>query len=108
MAEVRIGGYPKRDPSVPGGASGAWTLTDWRGNVIGRGSLVNCSRIQPGARGSWISNERCSYRFKVNGQWYACRGYGEGMAASCRVMKPASVRRARLAGTRHQPRSERG
>lgn len=87
MAALRIGGYPKRDPSAPGGVSGAWMLTDWQGRVLGRGNQINCTRIPPGAPGSWISSTRCSYRFKVNGDWYSCRGYGEGMSASCRLMK---------------------
>lgn len=75
---ARIGGYPKNNGTV---------LTDGSGAVIGHGHKVRCSKIRPGARGSWISNERCSYRFKVSGQWYACRGMGDEVAASCRAMK---------------------
>ena len=74
----RIGGYPK---------DGGRILADGHGNTIGRGFVVNRSRIRPNTPGSWISNERVSYNFKVDGAWYACRGYGDGMAASCREMK---------------------
>lgn len=67
-------------------------LTDWYGKTIGRGRKVNCTKIRPGQRGDWISNERCSYQFKIRGLWYACRGMGDGMSASCRVMKKAPPR----------------
>jgi len=74
----KIGGYVK---------DGGRVLTDGAGNVIGHGHKVSCTRIRPGAPGSWISNERCSYRFKVDGQWYAGRGYGDHMSVSLRPMK---------------------
>lgn len=95
MAASRIYGYPKQT------AKGL-ALTGFKGDVIGYGHKVNCVRVRPGTRGAWISNERCSYRFKVGGQWYACRGTGEGMSASCRAMKPASVKRAHLLGARRR------
>lgn len=83
------GGYPKRTP----GAQYAWALTDGHGRVMGVGGVVNCTKIRPGARGHWISNERCSYRFRIHGQLYSCRGYGEGIAASCRIIKqPERIR----------------
>lgn len=77
----RIYGYPKRQPD------GRMALTDGAGNVIGYGHIVNCTRIEPGKRGDWISNQRCSYRFKVGDAWYAGRGYGEGMSLSAKRMK---------------------
>ncbi len=78
-------GYPAQNGTV---------LKDGHGNVIGKGRKVNCTKIRPGQRGDWISNERCSYQFKIRGLWYGCRGMGDGMAASCRVMKraPADAR----------------
>ena len=78
-------GYPKNNGTV---------LTDGQGKVIGKGRKVNCTRIRPGMPGSHISNERCSYQFKIRGLWYGCRGMGDGMSASCRVMKraPADAR----------------
>lgn len=92
----KLYGYPKDNGK---------TLADFNGSVIGHGHKVNCTKIRPGARGSWISDERCSYRFKVGGRWYACRGMGDGMSASCRAMKPTSVKKARLAGARRRRRS---
>jgi hypothetical protein len=92
---ARVYGYPKRLPQ-------GLALTDFNGKILGFGQRVNCAKVRPGARGSWISDERCSYRFKVGGQWYACRGTGEGMSASCRAMKPASVKRAHLSGGRRR------
>jgi hypothetical protein len=80
----RVGGYPKH---LPDGRFAK--LTDGQGNVIGHGQKVGCTKIRPGARGAWISNERCTYNFKISGRWYACRGLGENMAASCRLMKKA-------------------
>jgi len=76
----KIGGYPKKTPQ-------GLALLDFKGNVIGYGHAVKCTKVRPGAPGSWISNERCSYRFKVSGKWYSGRGYGEGMAFSGRAMK---------------------
>ena len=78
-------GYPKNNGTL---------LVDGHGTVIGKGRKVNCAKIRPGAPGSWISNERCSYQFKIRGLWYGCRGMGDGMATTCRVMKraPADAR----------------
>ena len=80
----KIGGYPKDNGRI---------LTDGSGKKIGEGHVVSCTRIRPGQPGSWISNERCSYRFKVNGKWYAGRGYGDGMAFTGREMKRPPGRR---------------
>jgi len=77
---LREVGYPKDNGT---------RLVDGHGKTIGRGRKVNCTRIRPGQRGDWISNERCSYQFKIRGLWYGCRGMGDGMAASCRAMKSA-------------------
>lgn len=74
----RIGGYPK---------DGGRLLTDAQGRVIGTGRRINCTKIRPGAPGSWIDSQRCSYQFKVDSKPYACRGYTDGMAVSCREMK---------------------
>ncbi len=83
MATLRLYGYP---------AANGTKLTDWPGKTIAKGRKVNCTKIRPGAPGHWMSNERCSYQFKHQGLWYACRGMGDGMAASCRVMKKAPPR----------------
>jgi hypothetical protein len=87
----RVGGYTeyKGGGSVPTWASGNWALTDGQGSVIATGRQNGCSRVKPGARGSWISSHRCTYNFKLarTGEVVACRSFGEGMAASCRVMK---------------------
>jgi hypothetical protein len=91
-AALKIGGYP---------ADGGRRLADGHGNTIGTGRKLGCTRIKPGAPGSWISNERCSYQFKVNGAAYSCRGYGDGMSASCRRMK--TIPRG-LAGARRRKR----
>lgn len=84
VRRLREGGYPKK-------TARGWALTDGRGNILGYGHQVGCTRIRPGAPGSWISSHRCSYHFKImdpaGGKWYSCRGYGEGIAASCRRMK---------------------
>lgn len=79
----RIGYVGKRGPN------GRVQLTDGQGKIIGRGHVVNCRRIRPGEPGSWISSEKCSYRFQINGNWYHGRGYGEGMSISLRRMKRA-------------------
>lgn len=78
MSVLRAYGYPAKNGRV---------LTSDGHTVIGKGRKINCTKIRPGERGSWISNERCSYQFKIRGLWYGCRGMGDGMAASCRVMK---------------------
>jgi hypothetical protein len=80
-AGIRTGGYPKRMPD------GRWALIDGRGKILGYGHVIGCKKIQPGAPGSWLSNERCSYRFVIGSATYSCRGYGEGMSAGCRRMK---------------------
>lgn len=76
-----IGGYPKLF------ANKGWALTGGAGNVLGWGHRIGCKKIAPGAPGHWIDSQRCSYRFRVAGKWYSCRGYGEGVAATCRQMK---------------------
>ena len=82
-------GYPKTMPD------GRLALIGYRNNkefVVGYGRKINCTRVRPGERGAWISNERCSYQFRIHGQLYACRGRGDGIAASCRIMKTAGRR----------------
>jgi hypothetical protein len=74
------------------GSSSA-TITDWHGKKIGEGRIVNCTRVKPNSRGHWISSEKCSYRFEVDGRWYSGRGYGDGMRVSLRPMKSAPRRR---------------
>lgn len=71
-------GYPKKTPQ-------GWVLQ--HGNRTYPGEQVNCTKIRPGQPGHWIDSERCSYRFKIDKNWYACRGYGEGIAVSCKRMK---------------------
>lgn len=89
MAEAKIGGYPKR-------SNGIWVLTDFKGRSLGQGFQRNCRRLKPGQPGAWIDSQKCSYNFKVDGRWYSCRGYGEGIAVNCRIMKnPPSDSRAR-------------
>jgi hypothetical protein len=90
VRRLRTGGYPKKTPA-------GWVLQDGHGNVIAFGHQINCTKIRPGSRGSWIDSQRCSYRFKFvdvgkKGAWYSCRGYGEGIAVSCRRMKSAPRR----------------
>lgn len=84
VRRLRVGGYPKL-------TSAGWVLQDGRGNVIARGRQIGCTKIRPGAPGHWIDSKRCTYNFKftdpAGGKWYSCRGYGEGVAASCRRMK---------------------
>lgn len=95
IRRLREGGYPKH---ITGGGSRAFDLTDGGGKVIARGFQVGCTKIRPGAPGHWVDSKRCTYNFKFpdagKGKWYACRGYGEGVAVSCRRMKgqPRSVR----------------
>lgn len=89
--ELRISGYPKKH-------LGSWALADWHGKVISTdGRQIGCTKIRPGAPGSWIDSQRCSYHFIVDGAAYSCRGYGEGIAVSCRRMKtkPRNLRGAR-------------
>lgn len=84
IRRLRQYGYPKLTPQ-------GWALTDGHGNIVARGSVIGCKKIRPGTPGAWLSSERCSYNFKFpdpsGGKWYSCRGYGEGIAASCRRMK---------------------
>ena len=80
---LRLYGYPKDNGT---------RLTDGHGKTIAKGRKVNCTKIRPGQRHDWFSNERCSYQFKHEGLWYGCRGWGDGLSASCRVMKHAPPR----------------
>jgi hypothetical protein len=82
-APTKIYGYPKDNGT---------RLTDGQGKTIAKGRKVGCTKVPGYAPGGWISNERCSYQFKYQGLWYACRGRGDGIAASCRVMKKAPPR----------------
>lgn len=75
---LKLYGYPKENGRV---------LADGHGRTLGTGRKIGCTRIRPGAPGSWISNERCSYQFVVGGTPYSCRGMGDGVSASCRKMK---------------------
>lgn len=77
---THTGGYPKKTPD-------GWALTAWDGRIVGYGTQTGCTKIRPPQRGAWISSTRCSYRFRVHGQLYSCRGYGEGVAANCRIIK---------------------
>ena len=83
LGSAKMGGYPKHVSSTRA------ILNDGRGKKIGEGEIVSCTRVRPGQRGSWISNERCSYRFQIDGRWYHGRGYGEGMSLSLTPMKRA-------------------
>ncbi len=86
--ETRAGvltyGYPKKL------RDGRWALMGskkgGKPKLLGLGWVIGCRKIRPGQPGGWISNERCSYHFKIRGKWFSCRGYGEGMSASCRRM----------------------
>ncbi len=85
-AALKIGGYPRTQ------SDGRIALIGYRDNkefVQGYGRKIGCTKIRPGMPGSWISSERCSYHFKVDGAAYSCRGYGDEVAASCRRMKTA-------------------
>lgn len=72
----RTGGYPKGSE-----------FQDWNGNKIGTIVDKRCTRVKPHERGSWISNERCSYVVKIGGSYYAGRGRGDGIAVNLRQMK---------------------
>ena len=77
----QMGGYPKRTPA-------GWVLQDGHGKTISSaGEQVSCRKLRPNEPGAWIDSQRCSYRFKVSGQWYTMRGYGEGIAAGGRAIK---------------------
>lgn len=82
-APLKLYGYPKDNGTK---------LTDWQGKTIAKGRKVNCTKVHAWQRGGMMSNERCSYQFKHQGLWYGCRGTGDGMSASCRVMKKAPPR----------------
>jgi hypothetical protein len=75
-----IGGYPKH-------IDGRLVLTDFNGKVLGHGRIVNKSKIRPGAPGHWLSSERVSYQFVVDGKRYHGRGYGDQMSVTLRPMK---------------------
>lgn len=81
-APLKLYGYPKDNGT---------RLTDGHGKTIAKGRKVNCTKVRGDQPGGWISNERCSYQFKFQGLWYGCRGHGDGLSASCRVMKRAPV-----------------
>lgn len=81
---IRTGGYPKKL------TDGRWALMGYKkgkNHLLGVGRQIGCTKIRPGTPGAWIAGQRCSYQFNIRGRWYACRGYGEGMAASCRLTK---------------------
>jgi hypothetical protein len=86
IRRLRQGGYPKRTER-------GWVLQDGQGRTVAKGFQRGCTKIRPGAAGHWIDSKRCTYNFKFpdagKGTWYACRGYGEGIAVSCRKMKKA-------------------
>jgi hypothetical protein len=92
IRRLRTGGYPKR-------TAAGWVLVGYRDNkeiVLGHGFQRGCTRLRPNAPGAWIDSKRCTYNFKIadaaGGKWYSCRGYGEGIAVSCRRMKSAPRR----------------
>jgi hypothetical protein len=68
-------------------------MTDWNGKVIGRIISKRCSRVRPGERGAWISNERCSYVVEIDGRRYVGRGRGDGISVNLRQTKALSGRR---------------
>lgn len=70
------GGYVKGDE-----------IQTFDGKTIGKIVGKKCRRVRPGERGSWISNERCSYTVQIGGRRYHGRGRGEGMAVNLRQMK---------------------
>lgn len=81
LGSAKMGGYPKHVSSTRA------ILTDWHGKKIADGKIVSCTRLRPGQRGSQWSNQRCSYRFEIDGRWYHGRGYGEGMSLNLTPMK---------------------
>ena len=97
MASLHIFGYPTDNGRV---------LKDGSGNVVARGGINKCRKVRPHERGAWISNEVCSYYFKADGRWYSCRGRGDGVSASCRLMKkdPPERRRPSLSGAKRRRR----
>lgn len=103
--KATMGGYVKASPQ----GGDRKLLTDGHGNVIARGFVHRCTKVKPWQPGGWLSSERCSYHFVDQGQWYSCRGRGDGIAASCARMKtPPEQRRRGLSGaTRKRRRSRR-
>jgi len=86
--EKRHYGYVKRMVGGAITAGSGYALVSSSGEPISQvGHRVSCVRIPPGRSGSWISGEKCSYRFKIDGEWYAGLGYGEGMSIGVRKMK---------------------
>lgn len=92
MAKTTTGGYPKRMPD------GRLAITDWAGKVLGYGS-AKCTKVGPHERGAWISNERCSYRFEIDGKMYHGRGRGDGISVALRPMALTKRARPALRGT---------
>lgn len=80
MAKAELYGYPKRL------TDGSLVVQDGHGKTMGRGHVVSRSKIPFNRPGGWISNERVSYRFKIDGKWYHGRGYGDGMSLALRPM----------------------
>lgn len=96
MAKATIGGYPKM-------IGGRLAITDWHGKVLGYGSQ-KCKRVAPHERGAWLSSQRCSYRFEIDGRHYHGRGRGDGIAVALRPMKPATRARQPLRGAHNKKR----
>ncbi len=86
IRRLHQGGYPKRTER-------GWVLQDGHGNTVAKGFQRGCTKIRPGRPGAWIDSQRCTYNFKFpdagKGKWYSCRGYGAGIAVSCRRMQKA-------------------
>ena len=74
-----IAGYPR--------TVGRRVLLEVGERVVGEGHEVSRWRVQPWERGAWLSSVFVSYRFLVNGVWYAGRGRGDGLFVRCRCMK---------------------
>jgi len=79
MAKATLGGYPKH-------IDGRLAITDWNGKVLGYGRVVSRSKVAPHAPGGWISSERVSYQFEIDGKKYHGRGRGDGIAVALRPM----------------------
>ena len=75
--KATTGGYPKGDKIL------SWDGKTVIGTIVGK----SCKRVKPHERGAWISNERCSYRVKIDGVLYVGRGRGEGIAVNLRKAK---------------------
>ena len=81
---LRLYGYPKDNGT---------RLTDWHGKTIARSCKVIGTKVH------WLEAQPVHVRRPANRAtssssrvWYGCRGMGDGMAASCRVMKKAPPR----------------